>query len=81
MQFIQIKLLQLPEDERAAFIEEKREEYKEDIDIYRLASEMMIDGVIPANSLREELLNVLRHIPQSISFFQNENIRFIRYNF
>lgn len=49
------KIAALPEEERAAFIEQKREEYKEDIDIYRLASEMVIDGIIPANSLREEL--------------------------
>ncbi len=49
------KIAQLPEAERAAFIAEKREEYKQDIDIYRLASEMIIDGVIPANSLRERV--------------------------
>jgi methylmalonyl-CoA decarboxylase subunit alpha len=51
------KIAQLPENERASFIEQKREEYKQDIDIYRLASEMIIDGVIPANSLRDELVN------------------------
>ncbi|MEW9672125.1 acyl-CoA carboxylase subunit beta [Ammoniphilus sp. 3BR4] len=51
------KIAQLPEHERAAFIEQKREEYKQDIDIYRLASEMIIDGIIPANSLRDELVN------------------------
>lgn len=51
------KIAALPEEEHAAFIEEKREEYKKDIDIYRLASEMVIDGIIPANSLREELVN------------------------
>jgi acetyl-CoA carboxylase carboxyltransferase component len=51
------KIAALPEEERAAFIEEKREEYKEDINIYHLASEMVIDGIIPANSLRAELVN------------------------
>jgi len=50
------KIAQLPESEREAFIQEKREEYKKDIDIYRLASEMVIDGIIPANGLREELV-------------------------
>ncbi|MDP4107043.1 MAG: acyl-CoA carboxylase subunit beta [Bacillota bacterium] len=50
------KIAQLPEAERAGFIAEKREEYKQDIDIYRLASEMIIDGVIPAQSLRKELI-------------------------
>ncbi len=49
------KIAQLSEEERPAFIEEKRNEYREDVDIYRLASELIIDGVIPANSLRHEL--------------------------
>ncbi len=53
------KIASLPEEERAAYIAQKREEYKKDIDIYRLASEMIIDGVVPANSLRNELLSRL----------------------
>ncbi len=51
------KIAALPEEERQAFIEEKRKEYREDIDIYHLASELVIDGIIPANSLRSELVN------------------------
>lgn len=50
------KIAQLPEEERAAFVAQKREEYRQDIDIYRLASEMIIDGIIPANGLRQELI-------------------------
>ncbi|WP_128893941.1 acyl-CoA carboxylase subunit beta [Longirhabdus pacifica] len=50
------KISELPEEDRAAFIQEKREAYKEDIDIYRLASEMIIDGIVPANDLRHELI-------------------------
>ncbi|PID15624.1 carboxylase [Sporosarcina sp. P34] len=50
------KIAALPEEERAAYIEEKRNEYREDIDIYHLASEMIIDGIIPADSLRDELI-------------------------
>ncbi|PID04073.1 carboxylase [Sporosarcina sp. P2] len=50
------KIAALPEEERAAYIEAKRSEYKEDIDIYHLASEMIIDGIIPADSLRDELI-------------------------
>ena len=50
------KIAALPETERAAFVEKKRAEYEEDIDIYHLASEMIIDGIIPADSLREELV-------------------------
>jgi acetyl-CoA carboxylase carboxyltransferase component len=49
------KIADLPEAERSAFIEQKREEYRQDIDIYRLASELVIDGIVPANSLRDEL--------------------------
>lgn len=49
------KIAQLSEEDRPAFIEEKRNEYREDVDIYRLASELIIDGIIPANSLRDEL--------------------------
>lgn len=41
--------------DRPAFIEQKRNEYNEDIDIYRLASEMIVDGIIQPNDLRDEL--------------------------
>ena len=33
----------------------KREEYKQDIDIYRLAGEMVIDGIVEPDELRTEL--------------------------
>ena len=46
----------LPEGEREAFVEQKRAEYREDIDIYRLASELVIDAVIPGEELRDELI-------------------------
>jgi methylmalonyl-CoA decarboxylase subunit alpha len=43
-------------DERAAFVERKRTEYAEDIDILHLASELVVDAVIPPYGLREELV-------------------------
>lgn len=49
------KIAELPEAERAAFVEQKREEYRQDIDIYRLASELIIDGIVEPDRLREEL--------------------------
>src|SRR5690625_2771195 len=49
------QIAKLPEDERAAFIKQKQDEYQEDIDIYRLASELVVDAVIEPNQLREEL--------------------------
>lgn len=51
------KIAQLPEEERSAFIKEKQAEYKEDIDIYHLASEMVVDDIINPNELRKELSN------------------------
>ena len=53
------KIAELPEDERAAYVEAKREEYREDIDIYRLASEMIIDGIVDPDELRHELIRRL----------------------
>lgn len=49
------KIAEISDENRQSFIEKKRAEYKQDIDIYRLASEMVIDGIIPADSLRSEL--------------------------
>jgi methylmalonyl-CoA decarboxylase subunit alpha len=49
------KIAELPEEERAAFIAKKREEYQQDIDVYRLASELIIDDVVEPNRLRDEL--------------------------
>ncbi|WP_338754738.1 acyl-CoA carboxylase subunit beta [Bacillus sp. FJAT-52991] len=49
------KIAALPEEERAAFINEKREEYRKDIDIYHLASELIIDDIVEPNKLRDEL--------------------------
>ena len=42
--------------ERQQFIQQKRAEYQEDIDIYRLASELIIDGIVSGSQLREELI-------------------------
>ncbi|ELY98456.1 acyl-CoA carboxylase subunit beta [Natrialba asiatica] len=44
-------------DERAAREQELREEYREDIDIHRMASEVVIDEIVPPSSLRDELEN------------------------
>ena len=44
------------EDERARRTEELRAEYGEEIDILHLASELVVDAVIPAPDLRGELV-------------------------
>lgn len=43
-------------DERAAFVTERRAEYERDIDIMRLASELVVDTVIEPADLRAELI-------------------------
>lgn len=44
-------------DEREQREQELREEYREDIDIHRMASEMVIDEIVPPSALRDELTN------------------------
>jgi acetyl-CoA carboxylase carboxyltransferase component len=44
------------EAERAAFVETKREEYDEDVNILRLASELVVDDIVEPEDLREELI-------------------------
>jgi acetyl-CoA carboxylase carboxyltransferase component len=43
--------------ERMKFVLEKQQEYKENIDIYKLASEMIVDHIVSADDLREELIS------------------------
>ncbi|GAB2938540.1 acyl-CoA carboxylase subunit beta [Micromonospora polyrhachis] len=43
-------------DERAAFVAARREEYERDIDIVRLASELVIDAIVEPHELRAELV-------------------------
>jgi len=43
------------DDERAARERELREEYRRDIAVHRMASEVVVDEVIPPSELREEL--------------------------
>ena len=43
-------------DERAAFVSEKRAEYEADVDLVRLAAELVVDAVIEPDALRDELI-------------------------
>jgi acetyl-CoA carboxylase carboxyltransferase component len=47
--------------ERLKFVQEKHAEYKEEIDIYKLASEMIIDEIVAPSDLRNELANRFRY--------------------
>src|ERR671931_98040 len=55
------RILELPEAERPAFVKEKREEYARDVDVYKLASEMLVDDVVPGAQLRAELIKRLAY--------------------
>jgi len=47
---------ELPPEERPAFIQAQREAYARDIDLLRLASELVVDEIVPPQRLREELV-------------------------
>jgi acetyl-CoA carboxylase carboxyltransferase component len=51
------KIQELPEAERPAYVKKLQEEYKEDIDLYRLASDLIVDAVVAPADLRAELAN------------------------
>ena len=42
--------------DRAAFVKGLQDEYRDDIDIFRLASELIVDAVVPPAELRAELV-------------------------
>ncbi len=49
------------EDEREAFISDKRVEYETDVDLLRLASDLVVDAVIEPDELRDELITRLAY--------------------
>jgi acetyl-CoA carboxylase carboxyltransferase component len=53
------KILEKPETERPAFVEQLRTEYRLDVDLSKLASELVIDEIVPGDELREQLVRRL----------------------
>jgi methylmalonyl-CoA decarboxylase subunit alpha len=50
------KIQEVPEGpEREAFVDKLRKEYREDVDLQKLASELVVDAVLPFAALRSEL--------------------------
>lgn len=49
------------DDERQRFVAERRSEYEADVDLERLAADLVIDGVVEAEDLRGELLRRLAY--------------------
>jgi acetyl-CoA carboxylase carboxyltransferase component len=63
------KIMELPESERAAYVKGKRDEYVQDVDIYKLASEMLVDGIIAGSELRGELMKRLDYAASKLLEF------------
>jgi acetyl-CoA carboxylase carboxyltransferase component len=63
------KIMELPETERAAYVKEKREEYARDVDIYKLASEMLVDDIVSGSALRSELIKRLAYATSKVHEF------------
>jgi acetyl-CoA carboxylase carboxyltransferase component len=63
------KIMELPESERAAYVRQKREEYAADVDVYKLASEMLVDDIVPGSALRAELIKRLAYAETKVHEF------------
>ena len=63
------KIMELPEGERDAFVRKKREEYQADIDIWTLASEMLVDDIVPGSLLRSELIKRFQYAETKVHKF------------
>jgi acetyl-CoA carboxylase carboxyltransferase component len=50
------------EAERKAYVEKLRAEYREDVDLVKLASSLVIDAVVPGQALRAELIRRLGYM-------------------
>jgi acetyl-CoA carboxylase carboxyltransferase component len=46
--------------ERAAFVKERQAEYEADVDLLRLASDLVVDAVVPPGELRDEVARRVR---------------------
>jgi acetyl-CoA carboxylase carboxyltransferase component len=63
------KIMELPESERAAWVRQKREEYARDVDVYKLASQMLIDDIVPGDQVRTELIKRLAYADTKLQEF------------
>ncbi|MDA8080535.1 MAG: acyl-CoA carboxylase subunit beta [Actinomycetota bacterium] len=57
------------EKERELFVKEKRQEYEQDVDLLRLASDLIVDSVVEPGELRNELIRRMRAAGQKERFF------------
>ena len=50
------KLAELPEEERAARRKQLEDKYREDVDLYKLAANLIVDDVVEPDDLRSNLI-------------------------
>lgn len=68
------QLAKLPEEQREPFRKEMEAKYAEDIDIFRLASELIIDTITPFEELRSELIaRYSVYSTKEVSFSERRN--------
>jgi len=63
------KIQALPEEEREAYIAELQAEYSEDVDLLRVASELIVDAVVEPNDLRAEIIARLAYAARKTRAF------------
>ncbi len=63
------QIAEMPEEQREPFRKMMEAKYAEDIDIFRLASEMIIDTITPFEALRDDLIT-------RFSIYQTKDVRF-----
>ena len=59
------KILEKPEPERPAYVEQLRNEYRADVDLSKLASELVVDEIVPGDELRAQLIQRLEFYSRS----------------
>ena len=67
------KIAELADGEREAFVAARRAEYLEDVDLERLAADLVIDGIVEADVLRSELLHRLRYAARRDRHFSSRH--------
>jgi methylmalonyl-CoA decarboxylase subunit alpha len=62
------KIQEVPEGaDRDAFVKRLRNEYRQDVDLMKLASDLVIDAVVPPENLRQEIATRLSRTPLKTS--------------
>lgn len=61
------------EDERAAFVEARRAEYLEDVDLERLAADLVIDSIVEPEDVRAEIVQRFRYAARRNRHFSSRH--------